>query len=108
VRLIVEKRAKNHAAAFTGNTLWLDPDIVARVLFFGTDQFANNGHLLKLLPHNREKARPRRGPRRTYLQSHPRPYAPGDSLPHPSPLTSVLNSCHAMGEDENWRRRGSI
>ena len=38
--MILEKLAKNHAAAFTGNTLWLDPDIVARVLFFGADQFA--------------------------------------------------------------------
>src|SRR2546422_1628601 len=108
-RLIVEKLAKNHAATFTRNTLRLDPDIVTSSSFAGTNQFtANNEHLLKLLRPSREKPRTSRWTRRTHPQPNPRPPAPRDPFPHPSPLISVLNSCKAMGEDENRRRRASL
>src|SRR2546426_10963372 len=108
-RLIVEKLAKNHAAASPRNTLRLDPDIVTSSSFAGTNQFtANNEHLLKLLRTGREKSPSRRRTCRTHPQPNPRPRAPRGPLPHPSPLISVLNSCKTMGEDENRHRRASL
>ena len=100
-RLIVEKLTKNHASASTRNTLRLDPDIVTSSFLGGTKQSTNNEQLLKLLRPSREKTSSRRRTRRTHPQPNPRPPPPRDPLPHPSPLISVLNPCHAMGENKD-------